>query len=132
VPSLPRPLDVTWEASAAGDPRKGMDVKKARLAAGPLVGAMTGTVTSFEDGFRVDLAWGADAVPCNAFDAPLDGAQPFDIAYQLRKLAEATGITKVSGEVSARGTATFDSRDLASTRLAFVPTVSCQVALFAH
>ncbi len=132
VPSLPRPLDVTWEASAAGDPRKGMDVKKARLAAGPLVGALTGTVTTFDDGFRVDLAWGADAVPCNAFDAPLDSGQPFDIAYQLRKLAEATGITKVSGEVSARGTASFDSRDLASTRLSFVPTVSCQVALFGH
>jgi len=132
APSLPRPLDVTWEASAAGDPRKGMDVKKSRLAAGPLVGAMTGTVTTFDDGFRVDLAWGADAVPCNAFDTPLDSGQPFDIAYQLRKLAEATGITKVAGEVSARGTATFDSRDLASTHLAFVPTVSCQVALFGH
>lgn len=132
VASLPRPLDVTWEASATGDPRRGMDVKKARLAAGPLVGAMTGTVTTFDDGFRVDLAWGADPVPCNAFDTPLDSGQPFDIAYQLRKLAEATGVTTVSGEVSARGTATFDSRDLASTKLAFEPTVSCQVALFGH
>ena len=107
-------------------------MKKARLAAGPLVGAMTGTLNTFDDGFRVDLAWGADAVPCTAFDAPLDGGQPFDIAYQLRKLAEATGIAKVAGSVSARGTATFDSRDLASTRLAFVPNVTCQVALFGH
>jgi hypothetical protein len=129
---IPRPLDVTWEASAAGDPRKGMDVKHARLAAGPLVGGLTGTMTTFDDGFRVELAWSASPVPCSAFDAPLDSGQPFDIAYQLRKLAEATGITKVAGEVSARGTATFDSRDLGSTKLAFVPDVSCQVALFAH
>jgi hypothetical protein len=129
---IPRPLDVTWEASAAGDPRKGMDVKRARLAVGPLVGALNGTLTTFDDGFRVELAWGASPVPCNAFDTPLDSGQPFDIAYQLRRLAEATGITKVTGNVSARGTATFDSRDLGSTKVAFVPDVSCQVALFAH
>jgi hypothetical protein len=130
--NLPRPLDVTWEGSASGDPRKGMDVKHARLAAGPLVGGLTGTMTTFEDGFRVQLAWAAPPVPCAAFDAPLDSGQPFDIAFQLRKLAEAAGITKIAGEVSARGTATFDSRDLGSTKLAFVPDVSCQVALFAH
>jgi hypothetical protein len=127
---LPRALDVTWEASTSGEPRKGMDVKKARLAAGPLVGPVTGTLTTFDDGFRVDLAWEAPAVPCNAFDAPLDGAQPFDIAYQLRMLAQATGITKVTGDVSARGTAAFDSRDLGATRVSFAPAVSCQVALF--
>jgi hypothetical protein len=129
---IPRPLDVTWEASAAGDPRKGMDVKRARLAAGPLVGGLTGTLKTFDDGFRVELAWSAAGVPCAAFDTPLDSGQPFDIAFQLRRLADATGITKLSGQVSARGTATFDSRDLGSTRLAFVPDVSCQVALFAH
>jgi hypothetical protein len=129
---VPRALDVTWEASASGDPRKGMDVKRARLAAGPLVGALTGTLTTFDDGFRVELAWGASPVPCNAFEAPLDSGQPFDIAYQLRRLAEATGITKVTGTVAAHGNATFDSRDLGSTKVAFVPEVSCQVALFAR
>ncbi len=132
APGVPRPLDVTWEASAAGDPRKGLDVKRARLAAGPLLGGLTGTLRTFDDGFRVELAWAAAAVPCAAFDTPLESGQPFDIAFQLRKLADAAGLTKLSGEVSARGTATFDSRDVGSTRLAFVPTVSCQVALFAH
>ncbi len=130
APGVPLPLDVTWEASAAGEPRKGMDVKRARLAAGPLVGALTGTLTTFDDGFRVDLAWGAEPVPCAAFDTPLDPAQPFDIAYQLRKLAQATGIAKVTGEVSARGAATLDSRDLGSTKVTFVPSASCAVALF--
>ncbi len=132
APGVPRALDVTWEASASGEPRKGLDVKRARLAAGPLVGALTGTLTTFDDGFRLDLAWTATPVPCQAFDTPLDSGQPFDVAYQLRKLAEATGLTKLSGQVSARGSATFDSRDLGSTRLAFVPDVSCQVALFAR
>jgi hypothetical protein len=127
---LPRPIDVTWEASANGDPHQGMDIKKSRLAAGPLVGALSGTVKTFDDGFRVDLAWSAPAVPCNAFETPLDDGQPFDIAYQLRKLAQATGITTVAGEVSAKGTAALDSRDLSSTRLAFTPQVTCRVSLF--
>jgi hypothetical protein len=128
---LPRPLDVTWEGESSGDPQKGMDVKKARLAAGPLVGALTGTVKTFEDGVRIDLGWSAAAVPCSAFDVPLDQGQPFDIAFQLRKLAEGVGLTKVTGEVSARGSAMFDSRDLGSTKVDFQPAVSCQLALFA-
>ncbi len=128
--NLPRAMDVSWEASAAGDPRAGLDIKKARLAAGPLVGTLTGTVKTFDDGFRVDLAWSASPVPCNAFDTPLDEAQPFDIAYQLRRLAQATGITTVAGDVSARGTAALDSRDLGASHLEFAPQVTCRVSLF--
>ena len=39
---LPVPLDVAWDVTATGAPQSGLDVKKARLAAGPLVGALTG------------------------------------------------------------------------------------------
>lgn len=129
---LPRPLDVAWEATATGDPRVGLDVKKARLAAGPLVGTLTGMLKTFDDGFRVDLAWSAGPVPCTAFEAPLAEGQPFDIAYQLRKLAEATGITKVKGDVSARGSLAFDTRDLSTSKVEFTPEVTCQVAMFSH
>jgi hypothetical protein len=127
---LPRPLDVAWEATTTGDPRGGLDLKKGRLAAGPLVGTLSGMLKTFDDGFRVDAAWSAGPVPCTAFDAPLDEAQPFDIAYQLRMLAQATGITKVKGDVSARGSLAFDTRDLATARVEFTPEVKCQVALF--
>jgi hypothetical protein len=127
---LPRPLDVAFEASATGDPRAGLDVKKGRLAAGPLVGTLNGTLKTFDDGFRVDLAWTAPSVPCSAFEANLDEGQPFDIAFQLHKLAEATGITKVKGEVSARGSLAFDSRDLSTAKVEFTPELTCQVAMF--
>jgi hypothetical protein len=127
---LPLPLDVAWEASASGDPSAGLDVKKARLAVGPLVGVMTGTLKRFEDGFRLDLAWSAGPVPCRAFDTPLADGQPFDIAYQLRKLVEATGLTKIDGDVSARGTLAFDSRDLGQARVDFEPDAKCQVTVF--
>jgi hypothetical protein len=127
---LPRPLDVSFEGDATGDPAAGLDVKRARLAAGPLVGAMTGTVRTFDDGFRVDLGWSAGPVPCAAFDAPLAEGQPFDIAYQLRKLAEATGLTQLTGDVRASGTLSFDSRDLGGTRFSFAPETTCGIKLF--
>jgi hypothetical protein len=127
---LPVALDVAWDGSASGDPRSGLDVKKARVAVGPLVGAMTGTLKTFDDGFRLDLAWIGTPVPCAAFEAPLGAGNPFDVAYQLRKLAEGVGLAKVAGEVTARGGLTFDSRDLGSARVVFTPEVKCQVALF--
>jgi hypothetical protein len=128
---IPRAIDVAWDVAASGSTDAGLDLKVGRLAVGPLVGAMTGMLKSFDDGFRVDLAWKAGPVPCNAFDAPLGSGAPFDIGYQLRKLAEATGITKIDGEVTARAALAFDSRDLGLTRLDFVPDAKCRVALFA-
>ena len=128
--SLPISLDVSWEGSATGDTKAGLDVKKARLAVGPMVGAVTGTLRTFDDGFRVDLAWTGGPVPCAAFDAPLGAGAPFDVAYQLRKLAEGVGLARVAGEVTARGVLAFDSRDLGASRVEFSPDIKCQVALF--
>ena len=112
------------------DPRQGMDLKNARLAVGPMVGALTGTAKTFDDGARLDVAWRAGPVPCTAFDAPLGDGEPFDIGYELRRLAEATGVTKITGNVSARATLAVDSRDLSATHVDFKPEVTCQVALF--
>jgi hypothetical protein len=131
VPGMPRPIDVTWDVAAGGAPDSGLDVRAGRLAVGPLVGALTGMLKAFDDGFRVDLAWKAGPVPCKSFDTPLAGSAPFDIAYQIRKLAEATGLTKIDGDVAARGSLAFDSRDLGATRFEFTPDAKCQVALFA-
>jgi hypothetical protein len=127
APGVPRPLDVAWEGSASGDPSTGLDVKQTRLAVGPLVGAVRGMVKRFDDGFRLDLAWQAGPVPCAAFDQPLAPGQPFDIAYQLRKLADAAGLTKLAGSVKASATLAFDSRDLGATSLRFVPEATCSL-----
>jgi hypothetical protein len=131
VPGMPRPIDVAWDVSASGAPDTGLDVKVGRLAVGPLVGALTGMLKAFDDGFRVDLGWIAGPVPCNAFDAPLAAGAPFDIAYQLRKLAQDSGLTRIDGKVSARASLAFDSRDLGITHLDFSPDAKCQVAIFA-
>lgn len=134
---IPRPIDISWELNASGardaagasGEASAIDLRDARIAVGPLVGAARGTLKTFGDGFRIDLAWRAGPVPCAAFDAPLGPGEPFDIAYELRKLAESAGLTHLHGDVSASATLTFDSRDLGSTAVAFVPTASCDVAL---
>jgi hypothetical protein len=128
---LPRALDVLWDASASGDPGAGIAIDKARLAAGPLAGTAKGTFQRDDDGFRLALTWSADPVPCAAFEPSPAPGEPLGIADQLRQLAEATGIAKVKGAVSAHGTLAFDSRDLGATRLDFSPEATCQVALFA-
>jgi hypothetical protein len=138
IPGIPRPIEVSWEATASADREtatgasrraNAIDVKDGRIAVGPLVGATRGTLKTFDDGFRVDLAWHGGPVPCAAFAAPLGPGDPFDIAYQLRKLAENTGLARLHGDVSASASITFDSRDLASTVVTFVPTTNCAVAL---
>jgi hypothetical protein len=126
VPGLPRPIDVTWEGTANGDPSIGMDVKKARLAVGPLVGPLTGTIKRFEDGFRLDLAWAAGPAPCSGFVAPLGLGQPFDIDYELRRLASSAVAANIKGNVSATAMVSFDSRDLGATKVDFTPDIRCR------
>ena len=129
-PRRARPLDVAWEATVSGDASAGIDVRKARLAVGPLVGPLTGTLKRFEDGFRIDLSWAAGPVPCDAFAVPLGLGQPFDIAYALRKLGEASrpashGSADMAGTVSASVMISFDSRDPNTAKIDFVPQVGC-------
>jgi hypothetical protein len=128
---MPVPIDVSWQVVAGGAPGTGLDLSVGRLAVGPLVGGLTGMLKPFDDGFRIDLAWKAGPVPCKAFDTARPSQSPFDIGYELRKLAEATGLTKIDGEVSARGSLAFDSRDLAMARFDFTPDAHCQIAVFA-
>ena len=129
VQGMSRPLDLAWDASSNGDSRGEIDLREARVAVGPLVGPALGTVKTFDDGFRVDLAWHAGPVPCAAFDAPLGPGQPFDIAYALRKLAESARLARVMGEVAATATLVFDSRDLGATTVNFAPKANCAFVL---
>ena len=124
---IPRPLDVSWEAAATGNPREGIDLKQSRLAVGPLVGSMRGTLKTFLDGFRIDLAWKAGPVPCSAFDALPAAGQPPNIAYALGKLARSAGIARVAGDLSANVTLAFDSRDLGATTVGFTPETTCRL-----
>jgi hypothetical protein len=117
--------DILWDVVASGDPQEGADAKPAQLAVGPLVGPLRGTFRTFDDGFRLDLAWRSAALPCAALDVPVGSRQLSEIAHQFRKLAEAASAARLSGTVAASGTLAFDSRDLAATTLTFIPEVKC-------
>jgi hypothetical protein len=134
---LPAPLGVSWEAGASGDPGVGIDLTKARLAVGPLVGTLAGTLKTYDGGFRVDLAWSAGPVPCRAFEDAAAARPttdtpggPLDLAAELRKLAQGAGVADVRGDVSARGSLALDTRDLRSARVSFTPEAHCQLSLF--
>src|SRR5262249_7655334 len=60
------PLDLRLKGTPAGDPTKPFDLKSADLAMGPFAAKASGTVTpSLEGGFRADLSWRAEPIPCD-------------------------------------------------------------------
>jgi hypothetical protein len=138
VPEMSRSLDGVWEGTARGAPAVGLDVKAARLAVGPLVGTVSGSIKEFADGVRFELAWQAAPISCDSVQAPLDPAFPFDVDFQLRKYAlqlqkSASSRDRVQGGpglrpaalLAARGALTFDTRDLAATKVTFSADPPC-------
>jgi hypothetical protein len=129
VEGIPQPIDTTWDVKASGQAGVA-DIKQSKVAVGPLLGAVKGTLKTYADGFRVDAAWSAGPVPCAAFDTPPGGpGAPLDFAYQIRKLARSAGLTTLTGQVSASAMLAFDSRELGATTLTFTPSSTCDVAI---
>jgi hypothetical protein len=138
VASVPRPLDATLKlsATAPGDGVSDVD-RDSSASIGPLRGAVTGTLTSLDGGARLELKWTGGPVPCaalGAIESPPSppGSTPTlgDLANELGKLAQATGIAKVSGEIGMHAALVVDARNLSATELSFTPTSTCEVALF--
>ncbi len=136
IASVPRPLDATLKLSATGDDAATVDPASS-ASIGPLRGAVTGTFTAVDAGARLALKWTGGPVPCAALGAlepppAPPGAPPTlgDLANELGKLAQATGIAKVSGEISMHAALAVDTRDLAASTLSFTPASTCELALF--
>jgi hypothetical protein len=129
IDGIPQPIDITWDVRASGESGVA-DLKQSKVAVGPLVGPVKGTLKTYADGFRVDAAWSAGPVPCAAFDTPAGGAgAPLDFAYQLRKLAQSAGLTALTGTVSASAMLIFDTREIGATTLSFTPTTTCDLSM---
>jgi hypothetical protein len=125
VAGLARPVDVRWEGVATGNPRAGIDIRGAKLAVGPLVGDLRGTLKTFPSGFRVDLAWRADPVPCAALAMPVGSGEISEILYNLRKLG--APMSRLSGgTATASATLAFDSRDFGAFAVKLKPEVACR------
>jgi hypothetical protein len=126
---LGRPLDVVLQAAANSNSRGAVELTAGKLSAGPLAGALRAKIDSLPDGLRVSATWSAGPVPCASFKAPpAKPGNPSDLALELSQLAQAVGLDEVTGNVSATGALTFDTRDLAATSLRFTPQISCKLA----
>jgi hypothetical protein len=127
------PLDAKVDLESAGDPTAGMAIKRGELTLGPLKGQVTGQVR-VERGTRIDLAFTTASVPCSAFLlAPSAGANPTklnEIADQLKQLAQALGLAKITGEYRAEGALTIDVGDPAKTAASFSAQSTCEAELF--
>jgi hypothetical protein len=127
---LGQPLDVMLQAAANSNSRGQAELTWAKLSLGPLAGALRAKIDSLPDGLRISGTWSAGPVPCSAFNPPAKGDNPADPALQLRHLAQAMGLDKMTGTVSATGAFAVDTRDLSATSLTFTPVSTCKLAAF--
>jgi len=127
-------LDVALALAASGDKTKGLDVKQGTLTAGPLHASLSGTLKLFDDGVRLALAWRSTPVACADLarqmaakgGGPLGGAGLGTIAQNLGQLI---GV-RVSGDASASGLITLDSRDVNAASFTMTANDTCGLALF--
>jgi hypothetical protein len=127
------PIDARVILSASGDAAKGLDVKQGAFTAGPLKGSVTGTLTLFDDGARLALAWKSQGVPCSEIGKQMAAEALGPLGSQLGAIAGDVGNViglRVAGEASASGLITLDSRDLAATSFAMTRNQTCGVDLF--
>jgi hypothetical protein len=147
APPMGDALDLHVSGSAAGAGSAPLELQGGALTVGPVRATLTGPVHLRSDGMSANLAWKTLPIPCAQL---LPGGQraAMDLAGQLgglgagkgdltslgldvTALAEAAGVAKVEGNLSASGTIAFDSGDPTHTVLTVVPKNSCGIALFA-
>ena len=131
------PMDASLQLRATGDVARGLDVKEGTLTAGPITASVSGTVTLFDDGARLALAWTGRPVTCAEMGKKLAtqalsglGAQLGAIAQDLAENVGGLVGLRVTGNAVASGLITIDSRDLDATSMTMTSNETCGLALF--
>jgi hypothetical protein len=107
---------------------------------------LTGPVSIRPEAVRANFAWKVTPIPCaqllpqrqqaaNDLAAQLGalGAKDPDLAslgLDVTSLAQAAGVARVGGTLSAAGTVVFDSSDPSHTAFAVASKNSCGISLF--
>jgi hypothetical protein len=146
VPPMLGPTEVHLAGSLGGDATSPLDLASGTISVGPVKASLTGPVVLRADGLNANLAWKAAAIPCEKL-LPKTGQAASDLAAQLNALgtgtgdvtslgvdvaalAQAAGLARASGNLSAFGTLVFDTSDLATTVLTVSGKNSCGLAVF--
>jgi hypothetical protein len=130
------PLDAKVELEGAGDPAAGIPIKHGEIALGPLKGQVTGSLRA-EGGARLDVAFTTNTIPCSAFllappssGGNANGAKLVEIGEQIKQLAHALGLAKVTGEYHADGSFVLDAADPSKSTASLRAQSTCEAELF--
>jgi hypothetical protein len=146
APPMGDALDLHVSGSVAGAGSAPLELQGGALTVGPVRATLTGPVNLRPDSMSATLSWKTLPIPCAQL-LPRGQRAAMDLAAQLgdlgagkgdmtslgldvTALAEAAGVAKVEGNLSASGTIAFDSGDPSHTVLTVVPKNSCGIALF--
>lgn len=127
--AAPVAADVKLDLAAAGNPAKPLDISRGTLIVGPFRANVTGTLTLFQDGARLALAWNAQTLKCEeiAQNAARDALGEF--GAQLSAFAKGLGVAKVTGEARFSGLITVDTRNLNDVSVSITAKDTCGIAV---
>jgi serine/threonine protein kinase len=146
APPITGALDVKVTGSLVGDASAPLDLQGGAVTFGPVHATLTGPVSIRPEAVRANFAWKVTPIPCaqllpqrqqaaNDLAAQLGalGAKDPDLAslgLDVTSLAQAAGVARVGGTLSAAGTVVFDSSDPSHTAFAVASKNSCGISLF--
>jgi len=146
APPLAAPLDVKVTGSLVGDASEPIDLQGGAVTFGPVHATLTGPVSIRPEALHANLAWKVTPIPCaqllpqrrqaaNDLAAQLGalGSKDPDLAslgLDVTSLAQAAGVARVAGSLSASGTVVFDSGDPSHTAFTVASKNSCGISLF--
>jgi serine/threonine protein kinase len=147
APPLPAPVDVHLSGSLVGDASAPLELQGGTLTFGPVHATLTGPVTIHPDAVSGSLAWKVVPIPCSQL-LPRQQQAANDLAAQLgalgngnadlaslgldvTSLAQAAGVARVGGSLTATGTIAWNSSDPSNTAVTVASKNSCGITLFA-
>jgi hypothetical protein len=147
APPLAGPVDVKVTGSLAGDASAPLELQGGAVTFGPVHATLTGPVSIRPEAVTGNLVWKVTPIPCASL-LPRQQQAANDLATQLgalgagnpdlaslgldvTSLAQAAGVARAYGSLTASGTVVFDSSDPSHTVLTVSGKNSCGISLFA-
>ncbi|AKV01093.1 hypothetical protein AKJ09_07756 [Labilithrix luteola] len=123
------PVDVKLEGGLSGIPGKPLDLVRTTAAFGPFVANVTGTVTPYEAGLRLDASFRTLPIACSDL-ARAEAKKLGPLAATLQEIAHKTGAVRVTGNAQASGIVKYDTKSPDDANVAFTTRETCGLSLF--
>lgn len=125
------PIDVSIDGSAAGKFEEPLALSNTKVAFGPFVADVHGTLTLKKASLRVDARYDLEPLPCA--DLVRNEAKKMGTFVSLvQDLAESTGFSRVTGHIDASGIIEFDSTHPDQAVVSIDAKNACNLSLFGN